>query len=167
MVIEYIAISYLLNFIIIGSLAKKILKYLIIPFVLFNIYDFYLYGDASFGNIPTIVEFFIFIVFIIYFLFEKMKLSYQEPVYSSISFWICVGLFVYFTGNFFYILLVINSTPDDKNELIIIYSFVTIIKNIILGLSLLKNEDSILQKNNISIPNDFILENFTYKPPLN
>ncbi len=72
-----------------------------------------------------------------------MKSSSLYPIYNSIHFWISVGLFMYFTGNFFYILLVEYSTLADaevKNQLKVIYSAVTIIKNLLLGLAFLSSE---------------------------
>mgnify|MGYP003342354498 CR=1 FL=1 len=62
--------------------------------------------------------------------------------FFSTEFIIIIGLFVYFTGTFFYMLLVkyfTNSPEKQKYQLIAVYCFVTIIKNIILSFSLSKN----------------------------
>ena len=93
-----------------------------------------------------------------------MQYSFQIPIYQTIIFWLCVGLFVYFTGSFFFILLAVNSTSNEqiRNEAIVIFSFVTIIKNIILGLAFLKSEsEDISHENSLNVPNDLNLDNFT------
>jgi hypothetical protein len=95
-----------------------------------------------------------------------MQYSFEVPIYQTITFWICVGLFVYFTGSFFYILLAVNSAADEqiKNEAIIIFSFVTIIKNFILGFAFLKSEsDNISNENTLNVPNELNLDSFTPK----
>ncbi len=134
--------------------------------MIYSIYDYFLYGNSDFVNYPTIVEFLIFIILIIYFLFEKMQYSYQEPIHHSIYFWISVGIFVYVTGSFFYFLLIINSRTEgvDFNKvLLIIISIVTVVKNLILGLAFLKNEnDDVSKTDDINIPSDLNLDNFTY-----
>ena len=132
---------------------------------MYNVYDYYKFGNTVFGNLPTLIEFMIFIVVIIFFLFEKMKFSISQPIYETINFWICVGLFVYFTGNFFYILLVENSKNNDpvlKNELMIIYSSVTIGKNLILSFSMVKKQeiDKSSNSNFLNIPSELNLDSF-------
>ena len=82
-------------------------------FFIYNIYDYLKNGNEVFGDIPTVFEFLLFIIFIILYFFESMQIQFEEPIYKSTIFWICVGLFVYFSGNFFYIVLVENS----KNEI--------------------------------------------------
>ena len=92
----------------------------------------------------------------------------MSPIYSTIKFWICVGLFVYFTGNFFYILLVENSknaSQEVKNQLTIIYCVVTITKNLILGLAFL-NKDEVGKEGEdgsdfLDFPNDINLDSIS------
>lgn len=95
-----------------------------------------------------------------------MQYSFQEPILNSIYFWISVGIFVYVTGSFFYFLLIINSRTagiDFNKVLLIIISIVTVVKNIVLGLALLnKQDDNISKTENLNIPSDLNLDNFTY-----
>jgi hypothetical protein len=70
-----------------------------------------------------------------------MKTIANSPIYQNISFWICVGLFLYFTGNFFFLLFPVSSTDIVfKNQIQSIYIAVTITKNIILSFSFFANE---------------------------
>jgi hypothetical protein len=124
-------------------------------FFIYNIYDYLKNGNDVFGDIPTVFEFLLFIIFIILYFFESMQTQIEEPVYKNTIFWICVGLFVYFSGNFFYIVLVENSKNENesvRNQLKIIYSVVSIIKNLILGFAIFNHNSS---ENNNTNPNPF------------
>ena len=86
------------------------------------------------------------------------------PLYQTITFWICVGLFLYFTGNFFFFLF-IKSTDDQhlKNQMKFIYIFVTITKNIFLSLAFLANEVIESRGDNMEIPDNLDLDRFSNK----
>lgn len=65
----------------------------------------------------------------------------SKPVYQNISFWICVGLFFYFTGNFFFLLFTkYGDNATFRNQIQTIYIVVTITKNIILSFSFFATE---------------------------
>lgn len=165
LVLEYLLIALFMYNILESIKAKTAILILLPLFLVYNIYDFLRNDNVSFSNNPTLVEFLIFIVLIIFYLFEKMKVNQETPAYSSINFWLNVGLFVYFSGNFFYILLVENSanaTVAVKNQLIIIYCAITIIKNLILSFAFVKNdiEDSFNNKNKFQYPKDLNFDTF-------
>ena len=165
LMLEYLLIAIFLYNILESGKAKTGLLISLPIFLMYNIYDFFSNESMSFSNNPTLIEFLIFIVLIIFYLFEKMKLNQETPAYSSINFWLNVGLFVYFSGNFFYILLVENSANASvavKNQLIIIYCTITIIKNLILSFAFVKNdiEDSINNKNKFQYPKDLNFDTF-------
>ena len=140
---EYIVFSIMLSHFYINKFLKKLVLISILPFLIFILF----YLDNSKSNFllyPLVVEFLSFILFLTYFFYEKISIENMSPIYSTIKFWICVGLFVYFTGNFFYILLVENSknaSQEVKNQLTIIYCVVTITKNLILGLAFLNKDE--------------------------
>ena len=152
---EYTLITIFLYFILKSRNGKIILKLLYPLFFIYNIYDYLKNGNDVFGDIPTVFEFLLFIIFIILYFFESMQTQIEEPVYKNTIFWICVGLFVYFSGNFFYIVLVENSKNENesvRNQLKIIYSVVSIIKNLILGFAIFNHNSS---ENNNTNPNPF------------
>mgnify|MGYP003340961695 FL=1 len=164
LVFEYLLISVFMYNNIESAKVRFLLLVSLPLFFAYNIYDFIRNDNSGFSNNPTLLEFLIFIVLIIFYLFEKMKVNHEAPAYSSINFWINVGLFVYFTGNFFYILLVENSVNADitvKNQLIVIYCIITITKNLILSFAFVKNdlEDS-LKKNQYEFPKDLNFDSF-------
>lgn len=80
-----------------------------------------------------------------------------------------MGLFIYFTGNFFYFLF-INSSKDKQfvEQMKFIYSFVTICKNIILSIAFLVKEETEFQKNKaFDMPNELDLDSFSPNNNLN
>ena len=163
-VFEYILFSYFLYNIYLNQIAKKIILYSNFPFFLFCVFDFLISSNRlRFSNRPLLFEFSCFIVFIIYFFYEKMKTVVLYPLYQSITFWICVGLFLYFSGNFFFLLFTSISTDKKLNEqMLIIYSIVTVTKNILLGLAFLANEPIQETEEHLHIPTDINLDDFTF-----
>ena len=114
------------------------------------------------------MEFAVFILIIIFYFYEKMKIVSSIPLLKSISFWLSVGLFIYFTGNLFF-LLFITSTKDKDilNQMFIIYSCVTITKNLILASAWFAKEkiqtdaDIIKLPENMKLDDDFSFTNTT------
>jgi len=93
----------------------------------------------------------------------------MTPLYQSISFWLCVGFFIYFTGNFFY-LLFLTSTSDKKlvTEMKIVYTIVTITKDIILCLAWFAQEHNETKEEELRIPEDLHLdEDLSFTLPIN
>ena len=143
LIVEFLIFYFYFNRILTNSLIKKILLVFTPIFLVYNVFDYFSIGDFSFGNTPTLIEFLVYISSILFFFFEVMK-NFSKDTINSINFWICVGLFVYFTGNFFYILLVeysAHASAEVKNQLKLIYSIVTIAKNVLLGLAFFANNN--------------------------
>jgi hypothetical protein len=160
-VVEYCLFAQFLFNIYTNTLAKKIILYSTIPFILYCVINFVV-DKSSFSNTPSLIEFIAFIIFIIYFFYEKMKTVVQFPVYQSITFWICVGLFLYFTGNFFFFLFINSSTdPIFIAQMKNIYFFVTISKNILLSVAFFANENPEKTNDEIRLPNELYLDDFT------
>lgn len=118
----------------------------------------------GFDTTPSIVEFLILISFLVYFFYEKMQTVVSYPLYQNISFWIAVGLFIYFTGNFFYLVFIYSS--NDVSFILqmkYIYSIVTISKNIILALALFGTEPDNADNNpdTLDLPSNLNLDEFS------
>ncbi|HQY10799.1 MAG TPA: hypothetical protein PK133_01255, partial [Ferruginibacter sp.] len=94
--------------------------------------------------------------FIIYFFFEVIQETVIEPIYHKPIFWISVGFIINFSGNFFVLLSSIKSFDDEafRDVFTVIYSSVTIIKNILLCISLTVKES----KSDIQNINDFTFD---------
>ena len=96
-----------------------------------------------------------------------MQTVVMYPLYQSISFWICVGLFLNFTGTFFFILFVKSSTDKEFKILMnTIYGLVTITKNILLCLSLFANEQQENIDDSLHIPSEINLDEFLLQQDL-
>lgn len=163
--VEYTVFVYFLYCLYQSSAARKIIILSVIPFIIFSVFDWATSDATSFSTYPLILEFLLFIFCIIYFFYEKMKTVVLYPLYQSVSFWVCVGLFLYFTGNFFYLLF--SKTNPDKTfalQMRVVYTLVTITKNIILSLALFATEHREEDNEELHIPKDLQLDEFTLNP---
>ena len=165
---EYCFFAIFLHLIFNNSLAKKIVFYSIFPFLLISISSYFISSNSIYSNYPLLIEFLAFIIFIIYFFYEKMNIIVEYPLYQSISFWICMGFFIYFTGNFF-VFLFINSSKEKLfiSQMKFIYSFVTICKNVLLCVAFLATEKVESKDDILHIPSDLDLDSFNPKTTLN
>ena len=85
---------------------------------------------------PVITLFIVFISVSSYYFYEKLKLVSRYPIHKTISFWLCIGLFLYFSGNLFYLLFANSySSKDNISHLRILNTAITILKNLILSLA--------------------------------
>ncbi len=150
-ILEYSILAYLFHLYIKNRIARKILLFSIIPFVIFCIYDFFQASKPALPFLPLIYEYLFLLIFIVYFFFEVMQQSVMEPIYNKAIFWISVGFIINFSGNFFLLLASVNSFDNEafRNTFTIMYSSVTILKNILLSIS------SAIKENINNSNNDF------------
>ena len=153
-----------------NKIAKRILLFSIIPFFILWISSLLRTDKNTFDSFPVITEFLIFIVALIFYFYEKMRIVTIYPLYQSISFWLCVGLFIYFTGNFFYLLFTSTSKdPSFIKQMKEVYSIVNIVKDLILGLAWFAYEQKEKIEDELSLPKDLHLDDdlsFTLPPNL-
>lgn len=166
--IEYAILVYFFSKLSQNKSFKKIIFFSIFPFWGYCLYNFFVSEHDTFNNYPALVEFAVFILIIIFYFYEKMNVVSSIPLSKSISFWLSVGLFIYFTGNLFF-LLFIFSTSDKEilKQMFLIYSCVTITKNLILASAWFANEkiqtdaDIIQLPENMKLDDDFTFINTT------
>ncbi|MBL0057310.1 MAG: hypothetical protein IPP31_14295 [Chitinophagaceae bacterium] len=151
-VMEFSFLSYFFSLHIANKRLRTVLPYAIIPFAIFCLYDFITTKVPSFAFIPLVIECLFFLVIIIYIFYEKMQYSIDEPIFVTSIFWIAVGFIVYCSGNFFLFLYSKNSYIDSsfKLQYSIIYSTVTILKNIMLCIGVSRKKEKI--KENAMFP---------------
>jgi hypothetical protein len=132
---------------------KKIILFSILPFSTFAIYTFLSSPAGSFSTDPLLLEFLLLIIILLFYFFEKIKYLTKNPMQNSISFWLCVGLLLYFFGNFFYV-VTLNSTKDAAfiKQAKTISSIIVIAKDIILALAWLGKEPIETDDDIIRIP---------------
>ena len=163
--IEYAILIFFFSLLFHNKVFKKIIIFSIIPFWTYCLLNYFVSEHDTFNNYPALIEFSVFILIIIFYFYEKMNIISSIPLFKSISFWLCVGLFIYFTGNLFF-LLFINSTFDKDfiKQMFLIYSCVTITKNIILATAWFAEETVQTDADIIQIPENMKLDddfNFT------
>ncbi len=157
--VEYACVAIYFAYLFRSKIIKYICLFSIIPFWAFALYDYFTAKSAGFNNMPAIISFIICIIFLIYYFFEKMNFVSKYQLYKTISFWLCVGLFIYFSGNFFY-LLFIMSTKDVQQiaSMKIVYTIVSITKDIVLALAWFAHEHNETNDSIITIPDGLNLD---------
>ena len=93
-----------------------------------------------------------------------MQENVVDPIYSKAIFWISVAFIINFSGNFFVFIYSKTSYNDDsfKRQFTIIYSSVTILKNILLCIGvMIKEKKSMNTLNGIS---NFDSESESFNP---
>ncbi len=142
-ILEYTLLSYFFSLYIKNKIVKTILRFSPIPFVLFCIYDFAMAKEPILAFYPLIIEYLTLLIFIIYYFFEVMQENVVEPIYQKPIFWISVAFIINFSGNFFLFLYSKNSYNDEefRRHFLIIYSTVTILKNILLCIGVMIKEN--------------------------
>lgn len=162
--IEYSILAFFFFKLLKNNFIKKLLIISIPIFLSFTFYNYLTTDKIAFNNYPFLVEFLVFILVLIYYFYEKMKIVTTYPLYQSISFWLCVGFFIYFTGNFFFLLFSTSSKdPAFLKQLRVVYSIVNITKDIILTLAWLAHEPTAEENTELRIPDDVHLDDeFTF-----
>ncbi|MCY7292783.1 MAG: hypothetical protein LH615_11450 [Ferruginibacter sp.] len=141
--IEFILLTYFFSLYIHNKKVKKVLLLSPIAFFLFCVYDFSIEKQPGIPFWPVSVAHITLLCFIVYYFFEVMQETVTEPIYQKAIFWISVAFIINSAGNFFLFLYSINSFNDDPNfkrQYTVIYTTVTVIKNLLLCISILIKE---------------------------
>ena len=131
---EGILLMYYLKSILRSLKARKIISLLILFFVLFALYDLVTNSDAdTFDSLPTVFECLIIIGFSTYYLYEQLSSPESLFLYSTPTFWIIVGLMLFFSGNFFVFIYAQSNSEsiEFKNTFELINTILAFIENIL------------------------------------
>ena len=141
-VIEYTLLAYFFSLYLKNKYISRILIFSSIGFLIFCISSFINTKTPEMPFVPASVEHILLLIFIIYYLFEVMQETVLEPIYQKAIFWISVAFIINSAGNFFLFLYSQNSYKDEifQKQYIIIYATVTVIKNVLLCISILIKE---------------------------
>lgn len=117
-------------------------------------------------NYQVICTSFLLIIYILIFFYSKMKKVSSLPLYQTMSFWIFAAFFLYYTGNFFFFLIIgSEQTLEIQQFLLLVYSGVTILKNILLSLSFKFFEPIENNKQSLTIPTELNLDDLSILNP--
>jgi hypothetical protein len=162
LVVEFIFLSIFFYY----SLSNKYRKWIFIIwsiiFFSYSIYDYNISKSGYFSFIPLVIECLFFLVVIVNFFYEKIQYSISAPIYNSPVFWISVAFLIYFSGNFFLFLLSNSMFKNQnfKDLYTLIYSSVTIFKNIFLCVAVITNRELVNQQQMEAKPIDIDLGTF-------
>ena len=142
LLLEFSVLVYLFSLYIKRIATKKIGAILLCSFLLFCIYDFYIEKAPGMPFLPASIAHILLLIIIIYFFFETMQEVVPIPIYQKAIFWISVAFIINSAGNFFLFLYSKNSYNDEtfRRQYTIIYTTVTVIKNLLLCISILIKE---------------------------
>ena len=142
---------------------KVIFLFATAGFVVYSIFD-YLTAKSpqDFSFIPLVLECLFFALVIIYFFYEKIQFNLSTPILHTSEFWVSVAFLLYFAGNFFLFLFSKSmfNNPAFRVQYTIIYSTITIIKDILLSVSILVHVYVNNHKNRFNDPIEIDLGTF-------
>lgn len=144
-IIEFLLLSYYLRVhidrrVFKNTLVAGSLLFFIVAF--FNLYRNTVATTAAFDTIPLAVSSIIILLGCIFYMFETIQKPEVIFVYSKKSFWVVVGIMIYFSGTFFLFLQFDNMSPKEQENFWIINLICFVLKNIFFSISfILKPEN--------------------------
>ena len=161
--IEFILLSLMIYFYSKRRWVRITVLFTFIIFAIYHLVNYLVFDRLTLNFSHNTVTCIILILYIVFFFYTKMKIVSSVPLYQTMSFWIFVAFFLYYTGNFFFFLILgSEQSVEIQKFMIVVYSVVTIIKNIILCSSFSFNEPTELINKNLSIPNDLNLDDLSH-----
>jgi hypothetical protein len=142
---------------------KSVFFFTTIAFTLYSVFDYLTAKSAQdFSFMPLVIECLFFALLIIYFFYEKIQYNVSTPILNTPEFWISVAFLLYFTGNFFLFLFSKSmlANPSFRNQYIIIYGTITIIKDLLLTVAILVHVYLNGNKNRLNDPIEIDLGTF-------
>ncbi len=132
-------------------------------FLFYSIFDYLtVKSPQDFSFIPLVIECLFFAMVIVYFFYEKIQFNLSIPILHTSEFWVSVAFLLYFSGNFFLFLFSKSmfSNPAFKAQYTIIYSSITIIKDVLVSVAILVNVYVNNNQNRLNNPIDIDLGTF-------
>jgi len=144
LVAEFALISQFFVYNIAQPKLKKVINFLILPFVVFSIFDYITSQNQPFTYYTLAFECILFPFIILLFFYEKMKYDSKYPIYYAPAFWIAVAFLIFSTGNFFLFLFSKMLLQNKENKILYndIYGTFTILKNILLCVAVIVAKNS-------------------------
>ncbi len=134
LVAEFALISQFFVYNIRQTKFKRLVSFLIIPFVVLSVIDYFTSLNQPFTYYPLAFECILFPFIILLFFYEKMKYNFKYPIYYAPAFWIAVAFLIFSTGNFFLFLFSKMLLQNAEYKILYndIYGTFTILKNTLL-----------------------------------
>jgi hypothetical protein len=118
---------------------KKIIIIVSPIFLIYSFIDFYFSNKTSFDSIPTGLSASLVLFYSMSFLFEKINKPKISLLYNTQSFWITVGMIIYFSGTFFLFIFSQNIFENPEFRIMFDYLILTfsIIRNLFFAIAFL------------------------------
>ncbi len=163
LIIEFSLICIFYNILFKSTKIKYTLIFSTIIFIAFCFYNYTQNLHKEFDFMPLVVECLFFTFFILYYFYDVMQNSFKVPLFQLSSFWISVAFLIYFSGNFFLFLFTksMEHEPNFEMQYTLIYSTMTIVKNILLCIGVIVNNNNTLKIDSDTIPVNLAFDDFT------
>lgn len=144
-ILEFSFLACFFYFSIQNKWFKKILPYLVVGFVTYNIIYLIITPEpelASMSSVPATVEAFLLISISIFFFFEQISKPQAFFIYQVPSFWIVIAVLLYFSGAFFIFIYAENFTNTELNKYWVINYALNATKNILFAIAFLMKSNN-------------------------
>lgn len=137
-IVEFLFFSYYLYALLKSKKFKLFLLFASIFFLVvasINLFNSIISSSTSIDAIPISVSSIILIIASILYLFESIQNPEVIFVYSKQSFWITIGIMIYFSGTFFLFLQYDSLSFEEKDNFWVISIICFVLKNIFFSIS--------------------------------
>lgn len=154
-IVEYSFFCYFIYLSIPKSIMKKIVPFLWIGFVLFELLVILFKNDPfGFDSITSGIECIIVLFICISYLFIQLRGSNSLVIYSTFDFWVVITFLIYFSGTFFLYILAQSMGRDVsfQRQYFIINIAFNILKNILLCIAITMKLNTAVNQQKTIIP---------------
>ncbi|HTN07890.1 hypothetical protein [Agriterribacter sp.] len=142
---EYSLLSLLFFNIIVSKAFKKGMIAVTVLIGAYLLYDLFSAVNNSFDSVPSGITSLVFLIYCIFYLFERVNDPTSLFLYSSPVFWVVVALIIYSAGTFFPFIYAQSHMKEDQfiSEYDLIHDVLYIFKNILLACAMLVNDKTL------------------------
>jgi len=145
-ILEYTLFSLFIFYILRNKYFKRIIAVISILFLIFSLSYFFLNisNPKKFDSPSASIESILIIIFCILFLFDQLNNPEIVIIYESHRFWAITGFLIYMAGGLFLFIYAADFTKEQKNYYWNINSFVSIVKDIFLGIAVIMKKKNFI-----------------------
>ncbi|HRN55546.1 MAG TPA: hypothetical protein PLL71_03800 [Agriterribacter sp.] len=144
-IFEYTLVFLLFFNIIISTIFKKGMIVVTVLIGVYLLYDLLSAANDSFDSIPLGIASLAFLIYCIFYLFERVSDPTSLFLYASPVFWVVVALIIYFAGTFFPFIYAQSHMKENQfvSEYSLIHDTLYIIKNLLFGVAMLMKDSAV------------------------
>jgi hypothetical protein len=142
-----------------NEVAKKALIILAVIFLVVSVFDLSQSRAESFDSLPAVIECLILIGYSILYFYEELKDTTSLFLYTTSTFWVVVGIILFFSGSFFIFIYAQNNShlPGFSTTFQVIMGISALIENILFLIAFIiaKTESKTIKSSQIAKPRMF------------